>query len=358
MSHYPLPHRLLFCAVLFLFSITSCTLMHDDLENCPSGVQVKLEVAMDVNVEYGDHYKKLNFVSDLENLTLWVFDENGTYVSLFKERGAILKQNENIMTLPIPPGKYQMLVWAGTDNDKFDATEMTPGVSKIEELTMRLARDANNRQAAKLPSIWHGSIKEAVVKEYEYTHLTVELTKNTKTVTVVLNDQSGTQDLYDEDYSFEIIAANGFMDYENNLLPDDNICYDAYLIETADVSVIDEDGNDNDTKLTVARAELNTLRLMTDKLTRFVVTNKKTGKKILNINLTEYLLLTRDKYTGSDGRELSPQAYLNYEDMFRIVFFLSGNPGGSPDPGDDEPLYLVTKLTINGWTVRINNIDM
>jgi len=343
--------RLLMCAVLFLLGIGSCTIMKDDLAVCPSGVWVKFEVTVDV--EYGGKYSPQSFADDLDNITLWVFDENGVFIDKFRESGAVLKQNDNTMNLPIEPGRYKMVVWTGTESTQYEVSNMVSGVSRLEDLRVRVARDMSSRQNSKLPSLWHGRIEEAVVKASEYTRLSVRMTKNTNTVISVLHDLSGA-DLDSDDYTFEIIADNGYMNYDNSLLPDADVSYNAYLVETALVS---DDGTrsiatrDGETKLSVARAELNTLRLMANKTSRFVVTNKNTGVKILNINLTEYLLLTREYYWGSSGTIMSPQAYLDYEDMYRIVFFLSPT-GNSAAP------YLCTTLRINGWIIRLNDAEI
>ena len=351
MTFQHLYHKLLVC-IAILLCISSCSMMQDDLADCPSGVQVKLEVTMDV--EYGGKYSPQSFADDLKNITLWVFDENGVFIDKFREDGNILKQNNNTMNLPIEPGKYKMVVWTGAESSNYEVSAMIPGISTLEDLKVRVTRDVQSRQNGKLPSLWHGRIENAVVKQSEYTHLTIELTKNTNTIISVLHDLSGT-DLNSDDYSFEIVANNGYMDYDNRLLPDDDITYNAYMVETALMS--DDDAirgissQRDETILSVARAELSTLRLMADRSSRFIVKNKTTGVVILNINLTEYLLLTREYYTGSNGTIMSPQAYLDYEDIYRIVFFLVPT-GNSASP------YLCTTLRINGWVIRLNNAGL
>ena len=344
--HYPNFRRLpIFCTALLLFVISSCSLMQDDMADCFYGVWVKLEVTADV--QYGGKYSQQSFADNLSEITIWVFDENGIYINSFKEESATFKQNNTTMHLSIEPGNYNMLVWTGTDDAYFEVTKPIPGVTRIEEMTVRLRRDSAKRQGNKLPALWHGRIENAIVKKQENTYLTIELIKNTNTIITVLNDMSGSP-MLSEDYAFEIIADNGYMDYDNNLLPDDRISYDAYLSETA---VVSDQEDDPVTNLSVARAELNTLRLMVDKYSRFVVTNKKTGVKILNIDLVQYLLLTREYYQGSDGLVMPPQRYLDYEDIYRIIFFLSPT-------GDPVNPFTITELRINNWIIRINNANL
>ena len=348
MSIHPLYHRVLRCmAVLLMLCLGSCSLIKDDL-HCPSGVWLKLEVTMDV--EYGGKYSPQSFADDMGRVSVWVFDQNGLYLDKYSDAGENLKNNNNTMNLPIEPGKYKMVVWTGMQDPNYQVLEMTPGVSTMDDLDIKLVRDENNCQSHKLSSLWHGYVADAEVKPSEYTRLSVKLTKNTNTVIAVLQDYSGGTDFDSNDYTFEIVAENGYMDYTNKLLPDADVRYNAYFAETAQVSA----GNDDTAKLSVARAEMNTLRFMANRPSRFVVTEKNTGAKILNINLTEYLLLTRELYNGSNGAKMSEQAYLDYEDMYRIVFFLAPSGGGSGGGGGS---YFCVMLSINGWIVRLNDIS-
>lgn len=74
------------------------------------------------------------------------------------------------------------------------------------------------------------------------------------------------------------------------------------------------------------------MRLMADRQTRFVVTEKATGKKVFNINLIDYL-----EMTGIVGHNLEPQEYLDRESEYKIVFFFSGS-------------WNTIQIEINGWT--------
>ena len=81
------------------------------------------------------------------------------------------------------------------------------------------------------------------------------------------------------DYEYEIISeSNGHLAYDNSLLEDDVLSFRPYYMEQKSSSA--------------AAVRLNTMRLMEDRPTRFVVTEKSTGKKVFNINLTDFLALT------------------------------------------------------------------
>ena len=60
------------------------------------------------------------------------------------------------------------------------------------------------------------------------------------------------------------------------------------------------------------------MRLMANRQTRFVVTEKATGKKVFNINLIDYLAMTK-----LGGNKMETQEYLDRESEFKIIFFFS-----------------------------------
>ena len=56
---------------------------------------------------------------------------------------------------------------------------------------------------------------------------------------------------------------------------------------------------------------------MEDRPTRFVVTEKSTGKKVFNINLTDFLALT-----SMEGNNMDVQEYLDRKIDIRLSFSL------------------------------------
>ena len=85
------------------------------------------------------------------------------------------------------------------------------------------------------------------------------------------------------------------------LLDDDVLSFQPYFMEQKNPSA--------------AAVELNTMRLMEDRPARFVVTEKATGKKVFDINLTDFLILT-----SMEGNKMKPQEYLDREDEYKISY--------------------------------------
>jgi hypothetical protein len=161
----------------------------------------------------------------------------------------------------------------------------------------------------------------------------VYVRKLTNRIVALFEHMSGDA-MVDSDYTYELKADNGTFGAWGNVLPDDTISYGAYYQNTVSLDSI-----------SVARAELNTLRLMADKKTRFVVTDKATSQKILDINLTKYLLLTKSMFDEQKGMKLTDQQYLDYEDEYSIIFFMDTNN------------HLI-QISINGWIIRVNDAKL
>lgn len=109
------------------------------------------------------------------------------------------------------------------------------------------------------------------------------------------------------------------------MLDDDVLSFQPYFMEQKNPSA--------------AAVELNTMRLMEDRPARFVVTEKATGKKVFDINLTDFLILT-----SMEGNKMKPQEYLDREDEYKIIFFFS-----------DSTAWNAVQININGWTWYIQN---
>lgn len=115
-----------------------------------------------------------------------------------------------------------------------------------------------------------------------------------------------------------------------------------------DGDIHDPEGN---VVLTTTCAELNTNRLIYGTHPRLTIRHKTTGKVWLNVDLIEYIMLmpTEGSLDKMLDREHPQQEYLDREDEYVIVFFFTQSSNGN---------MINVRITINGWTVRINNIEM
>jgi hypothetical protein len=112
--------------------------------------------------------------------------------------------------------------------------------------------------------------------------------------------------------------------------------YEPYVEE--DVTFSDPDYGE----LKGAMYGLSTMRLVEDADCRIIFEKKSTGETLFNISLPEYIGMVGKLYTNL-GRELSVQEYLDRQDFYTIVFYLSGD------------LNQLIQLRVNSWRVRAYN---
>ena len=123
------------------------------------------------------------------------------------------------------------------------------------------------------------------------------------------------------DYNYEIIESNGHLGHDNSLQDDDVLSFRPYYMEQKDPAT--------------AFVDMNTMRLMANRKTRLVLTEKASGKKVFDINLIDYLAMT-----NAEGKNLSTQEYLDRQSNYHIIFFLSES-------------WLAVQIVVNGWVHRI-----
>ena len=217
--------------------------------------------------------------------------------------------------------------------------EKTEGDNAITGLTARInssdTRGARGSVDNDLTPVFHGMIKaqNLTLKSGTTPSITINLTKDTNVVRIVLQDNSGLIDA--KDFSYEITDDNGFLNYDNQALADDIIAYHPWFTHTGEADA-EIDGVDK--SLTVAVAEMTVGRLFTSKKPRLTIRNKE-GEKVLSIPIIDYFLLVKGNY----NRDMSDQEYLDRQDEYSITFFLNNGT------------WVASTVIINSWRVALNN---
>ena len=308
---------------LALLGLAACDYIHDDsLPLC----EYRLRFVYDYNMKYADAFQH-----EVTKAALFICDDKGTYLSRKDIEGDELKANN--IRMDLDPGTYQLLTWAGLDEGSYEWPELTPGTSTIEDIRVRTHRGADATQPNELEPLWH-ALDTLVITGDQHEEKEISLAKNTNKLRVVLQDTEGySMDV--KDFTFQIVADNGYMDYDNRLLDDPAITYTPYYAKSIDIAGGDTI-NGKPANQYVAVAELNTMRLMDKKNYRLIVRHKDWEEDVLNVNLCNYLLLTQ-----MEGHDISAQEYLDRQDEYSIVFFLTpiicpDCPDPDPDPEDPE----------------------
>ena len=296
--------------------MTSCDSFNEDLPECRLLVKFKY----DYNMEFADA-----FHAQVDKVELYVFDKDGKFLFKQVEEGTALSTGDYLMPVVLPVGQYQFMAWGGA-HESYDISSLEKGVSSISDLKLLLKREESLIIDKEVEPLWYGEIINVDFTGTTHQTEVINLIKDTNKVRFVF--QGSNEDSWGVNvnaYDYEIIESNGYLGYNNSLLDDDVLSYRPYHIEQKNFAA--------------ATVELNTMRFLEDRNARFVVTEKATGKKVFNINLTDFLIMTK-----IEGHNMTPQEYLDRESEYKIIFFFSDN-----DP------WLALRISINVWTWYFQN---
>lgn len=307
---YPLKTILLSASLLCLAS--GC--IKEDLSECNPGVLLKYDYSL--NPEHSNL-----FGEEVGKVTVFVFDENGFYYDRFSEEGSHLT-NDWQMRLPLPLGNYTTVTWGGAlgtyrigetnvDETAFQS-ELKKGVTHIDNFMLTAEKDG--QPLVHLDDLYHGKADVTSVYWPE-TATTVDLMKDTKHLTVTVEDRSLERERANGDAPYEVYCTGTNARY----LADNSFGQKAEKITNLPYDTYTEPGK--------AVSKLNLLRLVIGREFRLAV-NDREGNKVFDKDLVEAMLATGQFKTQEDfDRELE----------YNIVIRTDKN--------------VVTSITINGWEV-------
>lgn len=345
--------------LLLVLSVTSCTdLIFDSREGCERGVYVNFKY--DYNL-----YRADMFADHVGEVTLYVFDEQGNYITQCteanEEGNEPLKKADYAMFLDLPEGTYRFIALAHQrkyddliqeEGAKFRRTEMNENNVK-EDLKITLDHISTyegeayiDHQNQPLDTLWHAMSEETVeVTQGKMAHHTMSLVRNTKYISVTLRDIEE-PDLMDiNDYELYIKGANVQLNHDNSASNHPRaICTPFVTWNTKDP--------DSDTRTSVGNmghADFMTSRIFVhDNLADdevLIVKNKKTGKTVIEVNLPD--LLSR-LCNYDELHRYSRQEFLDRGYDYNLSFFLSGGNWA----------YANVSIGVLGWSKRIQNVSL
>lgn len=337
-------------AVMTLTVVTSCNDMwHQDYSDCPNGIYVKFKY--DYNLQRADMFK-----DHVGQVTLYVFDEKGNYITQQTETNSALSSPLNdpnyVMHVEnLQPGKYQFLALAGqnayaeqltTQRAKFVRTEPTDG-SDIKKLEVNL--DHQNRgdydevenHAMPLDTLWHGMMLNPVeVSSSKAAYATIPLVRDTKKINVALRDLDSPQDMDVNDYTMTIEDHNARILWDNSLDESRKVVYTPH----ATWNTVDETEQGK-----IAHADFMTSRILKHDDYKqdghLLIKSKETGNTVVNVNLPDLLsrLRTSEEYSYS-AQEFLDRAY-----DYKLQFFIQG--------GKLKYCYITISVNVLSWSKRI-----
>lgn len=339
----------LMMAVTLGSAVVSCdSILDEDDVDC--SVEYRVKFKYDYNMKYADAFSR-----EVSSVALYAFDDNGKLVYQKTEAGDVLAVDGYSMAVDMEPGDYHLITWAGlSDEASFSVPLITQGVSSLEELQCKMDRiysraaDGSAVVSSKLSSLWHGEVtKQSFTRAATRQVVTVPLVKNTNTIRVILQQMDGVTVDVDK-FEFTITDDNGLMNYNNKLISDETLTYYPYYraqggtVAGKSARAEGDAAAAEDDNISVAIAQITVGRLVEENNPKLTITNTETGETVLSIPLVKYLLLTE-----AEGHDMTNQEYLDRQDEYNMTFFL-----------DESMKWINTRIIINDWVVRFNDMNM
>lgn len=324
--------------LLFALSTSSCKdgFIFEGEGDC--GTYYNIEFKYDYNMKYADA-----FANEVKSVSLFVFDQNDILVESVtiadEER---LKAADFAIPLELESGEYELVAWAGLNNEtSFDLlADTVVGKTKREELQVALKTTNDKRVAADLEPLYHGAMTLNYSAEPGTYTETMSLVKDTNVVRILLQQMS--DGIVADKFRYEITADNGLLDWNNDVVANGVLTYEPWSVATGTADVAPDYGT-NATRVdqvSVAIAEFTVNRMIDGESPILTIYNIEENEPVLSIPVADYALLVKGYYNSN----MSNQEYLDRQDEYNMTFFL-----------DEDGDWLSASIIVNSWRVVLNN---
>lgn len=318
-------------------ALTSCdSFVFDDQGDC--SVRYKVPFTFTQNILDVDAFYK-----EVTQVTLYVFNEDGSPALVKTESGEKLTTPGFAMDIELKPGKYSMLAWCTGEPYTSDPVSFAIGgngnPSAITDLTATLPLQGSGTELYSnkdITPLFHGYMPLIELADTDYGIITlpaIDLTKDTKLVNVIIENLEGSE-ISTSDFSYRIEADNSEMNWDNAVIGNRPFNYLPWSVTGLSS---DRTKADDSYPLTGILAETSIGRLMLDRNPMIVVTRNRDNKDIIRINLINQLM----KIRGSYKKVYEPQNFLDRLDFISMTFIVDV----------DHNWYTAGGININGWKV-------
>lgn len=353
-------------AVALTGIMAGCSLMHDDLDPCPTTP----DLCTTVKLVYDYNTRRTDLFNDhVGSVTVYLFDKDGTYLmSKEHNRKSILDVAQNIEfdSTEVKGGhQYQFLAIAHGNHAGYDAsletpgftkTELISGVSKLSEFVLTLDRtngEVDFNHNVHLDTLWtsrapvikdipkvtvpeEGSVQEPDKR----VEVTIPLMRITNRLVISFWQTDFATAINAQDYDIKVITphGNGRISMSGAVLPDEELVYSPHSVWISHKTV---DGAD----AACVYAEFGMSRFRLGDQAKVVITNKITGTVTTIDDLSSLLAKGNQAF---DVYGWSEQEYLDREYDYSIDFPL----------GDPMPRWIQVNVSILSWSRRFQREDL
>jgi len=312
-------------SIFFIFLVASCSWINDDEGECPYGFWLNLHYTYNIlDVEAAPEY--------IKEVSIYIYDAAGNYVTRLDVNKAELDaKGHRVRVDGLSEGDYQFVVWSGISNNEY---AVSGDMGTMDKFRLSLASLTTNSKS-QLPDLYYGYLS-TVHYEDVYSEHDVYMMKNTNQLSCLVVPSTQGVTINPANYNMKLVSANTTMDAYNNLTSSTLMTYEPFVKEAVTI-------NDSEYgTLDGIRFSISTLRLMEKTDCRIILENKETGNQVFNVSLPAFIGTVGELYTNLD-KTLSVQEYLDRQDFYTVVFFLSAD------------LNSLFQMNVNSWRVRANN---
>lgn len=366
--------KLVCFSAIALTTMSSC--IKEDMDDCPPAIsKVALQFDYTYNVKQADA-----FAAEVKNINVYAFDENGKFFDSYIESREKFETGHTMEITGLKDGKYtfvclardrQVMSRAEDDEMEFSFASLTPGVSTIDDLTVRMGKDnseeiKNDKEFAALYTAKTQVDFQRLNQngnEGTVVTSTLSLMKCTKTYRIVLlpyeNDQA---DFKPENFDVRIEGSAAWLDHNGEKVKDEGITYLPYNMERranydgAHTEVNEEPVDQaliydlSSSRMFERQSDRRAVRdgdksKYDDK--RIIITDlrdKDNPIELFNHSLPWFLALCGEKV----NQNWDYQEYLDREDHYVLMFYVS----------DKRDYNMITKVNVNGWNVNLKDTEL
>lgn len=366
--------KLVCFSAIALTTMSSC--IKEDMDDCPPAIsKVALQFDYTYNVKQADA-----FAAEVKNINVYAFDENGKFFDSYIESREKFETGHTMEITGLKDGKYtfvclardrQVMSRAEDDEMEFSFASLTPGVSTIDDLTVRMGKDnseeiKNDKEFAALYTAKTQVDFQRLNQngnEGTVVTSTLSLMKCTKTYRIVLlpyeNDQA---DFKPENFDVRIEGSAAWLDHNGEKVKNEGITYLPYNMERrANYDGAHTEVNEEPVDQALIY-DLSSSRMFERQSDRRVVRdgdkNNYDDKRIIitdlrdkdhpielfNHSLPWFLALCGEKV----NQNWDDQEYLDREDHYVLMFYVS----------DKRDYNMITKVNVNGWNVNLKDTEL
>lgn len=333
-NHFTLSKAVIAVMTGAALALSSCGSVFDDLDPCRGGLAMRF--VYDYNLESANA-----FPAQVDCITLHIYDDSGRYMTTVTETSSVLADENWRMNVDLDPGTYHAVAYGGIacDQASFGHANVPAEEKHYSTISMQLLP---GMAGTRLHDHFHGAVDFTVSADaLDYTEVTMRMTKTTNHLRIILQQLDG-KPVDGNDFEFYITDDNTVLDHTNRPVAGYGTTYKAWRTGQLDSAPeADAESRDYTGDLApVGYADLSTSRLHLSTSPQLVIYSKEHNQNIVELPLNTYLTMANDGVEGWGDQE-----YLDRCSRWNLTFFL-----------DRNNLWADTRIIINGWTVRINDL--